>query len=1136
MNFMIVDIKCYDGLPLGIDTSLSIVGHEAEFSMSQASSDDVSDAASIGDNSKAPSAPKAAIVILGRDASGKSVCATLHNYMPWLRVMLVGDDSESARGKAVSDLRAHCMRILHTEDYESIVIEREMLPKFYGFEAATGPTGPTGRPEGPLAEPNARERFCCKIHVHSFKDASRLEWHLQRFSDKWEPTDTTTPKETRFYNEKGLTPSSWIHVEQFHPSAHRISTCDMHITCLENFVKAKDTETSIAPLKIMSFDAEMYSHDNGFPDVLCGDFAVAICASIMVYGTKGIVRHAFIVASEDSDIKTSTLMTVHYAKDPCDLLEQFRDLVVSEDPDLLTGWNIYGFDMPFLWDSYASAHEGPKSRGSEWLRSQFMSIVNKPFQTTGDLLKLSSKGRKQDTETRTAINALPLRYKTELRNPELLPEIVAAPIRAGLRRSLGLEPEALFGGPHDLQALRTFAETHPESRESIIFKSLIDVPKRVSGLKRGFYMGRMAIEKGILQEKRMASSAKGDNTYYIWSGRSCVDLMQIIKDDKKLDDNTLKYAAQTFLDPEFGKLDMTPAEMFKAYRTRDIQGLTSMLDYCARDADIPLLLILKLNYLPIWIEMSRVTYTPVHQVLNGGQQRKVYNLLAAFVHNTHAINKCESEWPISSYVSDSDSYDEMDSMEDALVKRKPDYQGATVIEPKTGFYTTSVSTLDFESLYPSIMIHFNLCPSVYVVPSTAPLKSPDIIVESHVIKHSILESSDTYRDFEASYGFVKNVQGVVPKLLQHLLAARKVAKKAMANATNEFDKSVQNGRQLALKVSCNSVYGFFGVTPGRGLMSCKPVAAVTTLKGRAFIEAAKNYVESHYSGSEVIYGDTDSIMINWGQLPDVPRAYRLAEEASAAITEMLRNGTVEGATKPMLKSAVSAVTLANEKVYKPYLLIQKKNYAGFKYLLKGRHEPNTLDDFETSVDMKGIDAVRRDRSKLIKTLSGSLLDALLIEGSLTKAIEQLKETLETVASQKAPLDWFVLSKSLKSRYKTDNQPHVQARKRMISRGDQDVPEIGTRMPYVIVRPKGTKTTGPLYLRTEHPDFVATNKIPYCAKYYLENAQDVIIRLLRPTGKEALVTKIFSDAIASADHLASGNMSLMSFFSKRQKTI
>jgi DNA polymerase delta subunit 1 len=318
-------------------------------------------------------------------------------------------------------------------------------------------------------------------------------------------------------------------------------------------------------------------------------------------------------------------------------------------------------------------------------------------------------------------------------------------------------------------------------------------------------------------------------------------------------------------------------------------------------------------------------------------------------------------------------------------------------------------------------------------------------------------------------------------------------------------------------------------------MSCKPVAAVTTLKGRAFIDAAKTYVEDSYPGSSVIYGDTDSIMINWGPSIEVPEAYRLAEAASSAITDLLRSGSVEGATKPLLASATSAVTLANEKVYRPYLLIQKKNYAGFKYLLKSKHQPTCLDDFETSIDMKGIDAVRRDRSKLIKTLSGSILDALLIERSLDKAIEALKATVDTVASQKAPLDWFVLSKSLKGHYKTDNQPHVQAWKRMIARGDQDVPEIGTRMPYVIVRPKGSKTTGPLYTRTEHPDFVALSNLPYCAKYYLENAQDVLERLLGPTGQQQLVAKIFSDAIAKADHLASGNMSLMSFFSKKQRT-
>lgn len=648
-------------------------------------------------------------------------------------------------------------------------------------------------------------------------------------------------------------------------------------------------------------------------------------------------------------------------------------------------------------------------------------------------------------------------------------------------------------------------------------------------------MGRFVAEPSTLTEKRMASAAKGDNTYYIWSGRCCVDLMQVIKDDKKLEDNSLKFAAQTFLDPEYGKIDLSPAEIFKAYRTGDPAKMAAMVDYCARDADIPCLLIQKLSYVPIWIEMSRVTFTSLHDVLNGGQQRKVYNLLAHFVHNRYTLNKGLSGWPISTAADDDDSssVDDIGVVEDALKKRRPDYQGATVIEPTPGFYMEPVSTLDFESLYPSIMIHFNLCPSALCI--HGPVKG--FVCEDHTIRHAILTDAkaERYDEFDKTYTFVKNVQGIIPSLLQHLLKARKVAKRAMAAATDEFERSVQNGRQLALKVSCNSVYGFFGVAPSRGLLSCKPVAAVTTLKGRAFIEAAKQYVETTYTGSRVLYGDTDSIMIQWTAEKDrvgVARAYQLAEEASAAITELLRSGSVEGASKPVLATAKAAVTLANEKVYWPYLLIQKKNYAGMKYLLKGGRSAMSLEDFEHGIDMKGIDAVRRDRSKLIKSLSMSVLEALLVQRSLDTALAALRTALQDVAHQRAPMDWFVLSKSLKGTYASENQPHVQAWRRMALRGDADVPEVGTRMPYVITAAAHGAKAGPLYERAEHPEFVKSSKKHVCARYYLENAQDVIERLLVPTGLEAQVRAMFEDALMAAEHKSSGSMSLRAF--KRQK--
>jgi DNA polymerase elongation subunit (family B) len=227
------------------------------------------------------------------------------------------------------------------------------------------------------------------------------------------------------------------------------------------------------------------------------------------------------------------------------------------------------------------------------------------------------------------------------------------------------------------------------------------------------------------------------------------------------------------------------------------------------------------------------------------------------------------------------------------------------------------------------------------------------------------------------------------------------------------------------------------------------------------------------------------------------------------------------------------VTLANEKVYKPYLLIQKKTYAGLKHTLKAKCTGETMDHFDIHLDLKGIDAVRRDRSKLIKTLSMSILEELMYKGSIEAASKTLKETLRSVATHEAPLDLFILSKSLKGTYASENQPHVQAWRRMIARGDPDIPEIGSRMPFVVVQGRPGMKEGPLYERTEHPEHVKTAKLKYSAKYYLENAQDVIERLLSPTPLGLQVKTIFQEALASAEHKASGNMSLMSFLGKRK---
>jgi DNA polymerase delta subunit 1 len=88
-------------------------------------------------------------------------------------------------------------------------------------------------------------------------------------------------------------------------------------------------------------------------------------------------------------------------------------------------------------------------------------------------------------------------------------------------------------------------------------------------------------------------------------------------------------------------------------------------------------------------------------------------------------------------------------------------------------------------------------------------------------------------------------KGILPQILDELLAARKRAKKDMALATDPMEKAVQNGRQLALKISANSVYGFTGATVGQ--LPCVPIASSVTAYGRNLLLETRAFVESTYT-------------------------------------------------------------------------------------------------------------------------------------------------------------------------------------------------------------------------------------------------------------------------------------------------
>jgi len=169
----------------------------------------------------------------------------------------------------------------------------------------------------------------------------------------------------------------------------------------------------------------------------------------------------------------------------------------------------------------------------------------------------------------------------------------------------------------------------------------------------------------------------------------------------------------------------------------------------------------------------------------------------------------------------------------------------------------------------------------------------------------------------------------------------------LKEATDEFTRAVLDGRQLALKISANSVYGFTGAQVGQ--LPCLPISSSVTAFGREMIELTSATVTGHYNkkngyeyDSKVIYGDTDSVMVKFGT-DDRAEAMRLGKEAADLVS----------------KKFIAPIKLEFEKIYHPYLLMNKKRYAGMYWT--NPHKPDKM-------DAKGIETVRRDNCGFVQEI------------------------------------------------------------------------------------------------------------------------------------------------------------------------
>ncbi|KAI5147997.1 DNA polymerase delta subunit 1 [Enteropsectra breve] len=522
-------------------------------------------------------------------------------------------------------------------------------------------------------------------------------------------------------------------------------------------------------------------------------------------------------------------------------------------------------------------------------------------------------------------------------------------------------------------------------------------------------------------------------------GRTVLDLLHIVRREHKLRSYSLNSVSYHFLNEQ--KEDV-PYTAISGLQAKSPETRKRIAIYCLQDTYLPLRLLDKLNIIVNYVELSRATKVPLEYFLTRGAAIKV-------------LSQIYHEAKISGY-----------AIPDLNVAGNEEgFEGAFVMDPIKDYYRDPIAVLDFSSLYPSIIISKNLCYTTLMT------------------KKQHTELGGTESPTGNYFCNVETKEGLLPRILKNLLQSRKEAKELLKKETDPFLARSYDGRQNALKICANSIYGFTGSFTGQ--LPCIEISQSTTAFGREMIAKTKRLIEDSFSrqrgyifDAQIIYGDTDSVMIHFKNLDYGKVAEQLeASGITAEYDEHQRKIKFVMDEAKKISVFVTShfekpVSLAFEKVYCPYLLMNKKRYAGLIYT-----KPEKYD----RIDTKGIETVRRDNCELVKDVITVCLNKILLERDVEGAMVYVKQTVRDIYTDRVDLSQLVISKTYTKENYATKLPHTALAERLRKRGVHV--GIGDRIPYVIVQGDKKMQANE---KSEDPVYVLENNLPIDKEYYIEN--------------------------------------------------
>ncbi|KAK4174986.1 putative DNA polymerase zeta catalytic subunit [Triangularia setosa] len=494
------------------------------------------------------------------------------------------------------------------------------------------------------------------------------------------------------------------------------------------------------------------------------------------------------------------------------------------------------------------------------------------------------------------------------------------------------------------------------------------------------------------------------------TGRHMINVWRAMRGELNLLQYTMENVVWHLLHrriPHFSWKDLT--EWYKSGRPR---GLAKVLRYHLKRTRMNIEILEANELIPRTSEQARLLGVDFFSVFSRGSQFKVESIM-------FRIAKPENFLLVSPSRKQVGAQNALECL-------------PLVMEPQSNFYTSPVLVLDFQSLYPSVMIAYNYCYSTFLGRIVNWRGTNKMGFTEYKRREGLLKLLEPHINIAPNgvmYTKPTIRKSLLAKMLTEILETRVMVKSGMKQ--DKDDKTLQqllNNRQLALKLLANVTYGYTSASFS-GRMPCSEIADSIVQTGRETLERAIAYIHSvDRWKADVVYGDTDSLFIH---LPGRTReqAFAIGQEMAKEITDMN--------PRP--------VKLKFEKVYQPCVLLAKKRYVGYKYESTEQKVPE--------FDAKGIETVRRDGTPAEQKIEEKTLRVLFETADLSKVKEYFQGQCAKIMRGSISVQDFCFAREVKLGSYSANGPGpagvLIASKKMM----QDVraePQYGERVPYVVV--------------------------------------------------------------------------------------